>query len=94
MQDTIVKLTKKLVLYNKLYENLRGFTYTIHTNTQTQTQTMDAILCMVPRLATVVEQTWRQVAGRLYTVSAARIHTGSYMCMRTPPEVRHTGPDG
>ena len=35
MQDTIVKLTKKLVLHNKLYENLRGFTYTIHTNTHT-----------------------------------------------------------
>ena len=51
VQDTVVKLTKRLVLHNKLYEKLRGFTYSIHTNTHTRTT--DVILCMAPRLATV-----------------------------------------
>lgn len=76
VQETVVKLTKRLVLHNKLYENLRGFTYSIHTNTWT------AILCTVPRLATVDEQTWRQVAGRLHWLQC-QLHvytTGSHMC--------------
>lgn len=42
---------------------------------------------MEVRLVTVGEQTWKQVAGRLYIVSGTHTHT------RTPPEVRSRRPD-
>lgn len=55
----------------------------------THTQTMEVILCMEVRSVTVDEQTWKQVAGRLYIVSGAHIHTFA----RTLPEVSYTRPD-